>query len=139
MDDINGGNGWQQPERRRNAGRRSFNTGLAALGIAAFGYLLGFLFPLLINSTGNGLSAPRVMFLPFGGFAALLIAVMAISTGMRVRRFIDGLQEDQRARLGGFVDIEKQRRYATWGTALGAASIVFNPLIAFALVAIFTR
>jgi hypothetical protein len=64
---------------------------------------------------------------------------MAISIGRRVKKFASGLQEEQRDRLSDFVDLEKQERFATAGVVLGVASIVFNPLIAFALVAIFTR
>lgn len=139
MDDSGfGGRQAWPPDRRRNAGRSSLNMGLLAIGIVAFGYLLGFLLPLLVNS-GRGLSAGRVMFLPFGGIASLFAAVMAISIGRRVKKFASGLQEEQRDRLSDFVDLEKQERFATAGVVLGVASIVFNPLIAFALVAIFTR
>jgi hypothetical protein len=125
--------------RRRNAGRRSLNMGLVGLGIAAFGYLLRFLLPLAVNSAQRGLSAGRVMFLPFGGIASLFAAVMAISIGMKVRRFVRGLGEDQRDRLGTFVELEKQDRYAAAGIALGIVTIVFNPLIAFFIVAVVTR
>jgi hypothetical protein len=126
-------------DRGRNAGRRSLNMGLLGLGIAAFGYLLGFLLPLAVNSAQKGLSAGRAMFLPFGGIASLFAAVAAISIGMKVRRFVAGLREEQRARLGSFVELEKQDRYAAAGIALGIATIIFNPLIAFFIVAVVTR
>jgi hypothetical protein len=58
---------------------------------------------------------------------------------MKVRRFVRGLGEDQRDRLGTFVELEKQDRYAAAGIALGIVTIVFNPLIAFFIVAVVTR
>ncbi len=119
----------------RRPGRASFNRGLAALAVAVGGYLVGFMVPLLLNPS-DPLHSGRFMFLPIGGIAALFLAVMAMQTGVRTRRFINGLPEPRRERIGSFVNVEGESRLAGWGIALGAASIALNPLIGFIVIAI---
>jgi hypothetical protein len=116
------------PDRRRRAGKASFNRGLGALAIAAAGYLIGFLIPLA--SSGN---TGRMVFFPIGGIFSFFMAVMAIVIGRKVRQGTAGLSPEQKQRATGFIDIDRQRTFAAWGIALGIVSIVFNPLLGFAL------
>jgi hypothetical protein len=119
----------------RRLGKAAFNRGLAALAVAVGGYLLGFMVPLLVNST-DPLRSGRFMFMPIGGIASLFLAVIAIQIGLRTRRFAAGLPALRRERLSSFLDVEGELRLAGWGIALGAASIVANPLIGFVVIAI---
>ena len=125
-------------ERRQNAGKVSLNRGIAALAVAAGGNLLGFLIPWAVNSgqSSNGPLVGRAVFFPVGGIVSLMLAILAISIGRKVNKFIDGLSDLQRERISSFIDLEKQRRYASTGIGLGVVSIAFNPLLAFGLIAI---
>lgn len=123
---------WSGPRR---PGRASFHRGLAALAVAAGGYLLGFMLPLLVSSS-EPVSSGRFMFMPIGGIASLFLAVIAIQIGIATRRFAAGLPAPRLERLASFVDVEGEVRLAGWGVALGAASIAANPLIGFLLIAI---
>ena len=120
------------PDRRRRAGKASFNRGIGALAIAAAGYLIGFLMP-LASSGGTG----QMVFFPTGGIFSLFMAVMAIVIGRKVRRGTSGLTEEQKQRAAGFIDIDRQRTFAAWGIALGIISIVCNPLLGFAVYSAF--
>ncbi|MBK5092379.1 MAG: hypothetical protein JJE48_02545 [Actinobacteria bacterium] len=71
-----------------------------------------------------------------GGIVSLMLAILAISIGRKVHKFAESLSDEQRMRLSSFIDLEKQRRYASTGVALGIISIVINPLLAFGLLAI---
>ena len=122
--------------RRRfgNPGRASLNRGLAALAVAAAGYLLGFLLPWALSpsqSAGNG----RFMFMPIGGIASFVLAFAAIMIGTKTKRFIRELAPARRERIGSFVDLDRESGLATRGVALGIASMVANPLIGFVLFA----
>ncbi|HEY5526962.1 MAG TPA: hypothetical protein VIK02_05235 [Candidatus Anoxymicrobiaceae bacterium] len=123
-----GRQGARPPERRRKAGKASFNRGLGALAIAGAGYLIGFLIP-LASSSGTG----QMVFFPIGGIFSFFMAVTAIVIGRKVRQATAALSDEQRQRAAGFVDIDRQRTFAAWGIALGVTSIVFNPLLGFAL------
>ena len=134
-------NNWkpQWPQQRwGSAGKASLNRGIAALAVAVAGNLLGFLIPWAVNSaqSSNGPLVGRVVFFPMGGIISVMLAVLAISIGRKVNKFAEGLSDIQRVRLGSFIDLEKQRRYASAGVALGIISIVINPLVAFGLFAI---
>lgn len=120
---------WIPVTRPGEAGR---NRGIAALAIAAGGYLLGFLVPWATRSGGAG----RFVFVPLGGIASLVFAVFAIHIGLRVRRFTEDLPVLRRERLEMFMDLEKEKRRASMGMMLGVISIVVNPLVAFAVLAI---
>ncbi|MCJ7652784.1 MAG: hypothetical protein MUO75_03660 [Actinobacteria bacterium] len=136
-DEYKGAPQWSQ-ERRRNAGKISLNRGIAALAVAAAGNLLGFLIPWAANSaqSSNGPLVGRVVFFPMGGIVSLMLAILAISIGRKVHKFVESLSDTQRMRLNSSMDLEKQRRYASTGVALGIISIVINPLLAFGLIAI---
>jgi hypothetical protein len=121
------------PERRRAAGKASFNRGLAALGIAAAGWVLGFLIPL---ASSGGSNTGRMVFFPIGGFISLFMAVAAIMIGLKVRKGVGRLDQQQREKVKTFVDVDRQARYAAAGIALGIVSIVLNPLMGFMIVAI---
>jgi len=121
--------GWS-PARRAKAGKASLNRALAALGIAAAGYLFGFLIPLA--SSGNSTTGHMVFF-PIGGIFSLFLAVSAIMIGTKVRRAIGALPDERRERISPYVDLERQRTYATIGVAIGIVSIIANPLIGFLL------
>ena len=125
---------WCQ-ERLRNAGKVSLNRGIAALAVAAAGNLLGFLIPWAANSakSSNVPTVGRVLFFPMGGIVSLMLAVLAISIGRKVRKYIESLSDMQRTRLGSFIDLDKQRTYASMGVAMGIVSIVINPLLVFGL------
>jgi hypothetical protein len=116
--------------RFRNPGKMSLNRGLAALGAAAGGYLIGFLIPFLSHQ-GRSAASGQWFFWPIGGIFAFLLAVMAIQIGRKTRRFIDGLQEPRRERLGNFMDFELERKRATAGVAIGIVAIAANPFIGF--------
>lgn len=136
-DEYKGKPQWSR-ERRRNAGKVSFNRGIAALAVAVAGNLLGFLIPWAANyaQSSNGPMVGRVVFFPVGGIVSLMLAILAISIGRKVHRFFEDLSDVQSMRLSSFIDLEKQTRYASVGVVLGAASIVVNPLLVFGLVAI---
>ena len=121
-----------------NAGKESFYRGIAALAVAVAGNLLGFLIPWAANSaqSSSGPLVGRVVFFPMGGVVSVMLAILAISTGRKVREFTGSLSDEQRMRLSSFIDLEKQRRYASTGVVLGIVSIVINPLLIFGLVAI---
>jgi hypothetical protein len=123
--------------RRRNPGRTSRNFGIAAVSIAAAGYILGLLIAWALNSsrTSTGVGG-RFVFMPIGGIAALVTAIVAIQAGTRTRRFIKDLGSVRRERLGFFMDVEKESRLASVGIALGVISIVINPLIGFFIIAV---
>lgn len=123
--------------RRRNPGRTSRNFGIAAISIAAGGYALGFLIAWALNSSGTSTGVGgRYVFMPIGGIAALVTAVVAIQAGTRTKRFINDLGPVRRERLGLFMDVEKESRLASLGIALGVISVVINPLIGFIILAI---
>jgi hypothetical protein len=121
-----------------NEGKVSFNRGIAALAVAVAGNLLGFLIPWAANSaqSSSGPMVGRVVFFPMGGIVSVMLAILAISIGRKVHRFFEDLSDVQSMRLSSFIDLEKQRRYASTGVALGIVSIVINPLLVFGLVAI---
>ena len=121
-----------------NAGKVSFNRGIAALAVGVAGNLLGFLIPWAANSaqSSNGPLVGRVVFFPMGGVVSVMLAILAISTGRKVREFTGSLSDEQRMRLSSFIDLDRQRRYASTGVVLGIVSIVINPLLIFGLVAI---
>ena len=121
-----------------NAGKVSFNRGIAALAVGVAGNLLGFLIPWAANSaqSSNGPLVGRVVFFPLGGIVSVMLAILAISTGRKVREFTGSLSDEQRMRLSSFIDLDRQRRYASTGVVLGIVSIVINPLLIFGLVAI---
>jgi len=123
--------------RRRNPGRTSRNFGIAALAVAAAGYILSFLIAWAVNSprTSPGVGG-RFVFMPIGGIAALLLAIVAIQAGTRTKRFFNNLDPARRERLGFFMDLEKESRLASAGIALGVIGIVINPLIGFFIIAI---
>ncbi len=124
-----GGTRWGSP-RFRNPGKSSLNRGVAALGVAAGGYLIGFFIPTL-SRQGQSVTGGQWSFWPVGGIFAFLLAVMAIQIGRKTRRFIDYLPEPRRERVGNFMDLELERKRATAGIALGIVAIVANPLIGF--------
>ena len=121
-----------------NAGKVSFNRGIAALAVAVAGNLLGFLIPWAANSaqSSNGPLVGRVVFFPLGGIVSVMLAILAISIGRKVHRFLEDLSDVQSMRLSSFIDLDRQRRYASTGVVLGIVSIVINPLLIFGLVAI---
>lgn len=118
------------PRRFRNPGKMSLNRGLAALGVAAGGYLIGFLIPFL-SRQGRSVTGGQWFFWPIGGIFALFLAVFAIQIGRKTMQFIDGLPEQRRERLGNFMDLELERKRATAGVAVGIVAIAANPLIGF--------
>ncbi len=123
--------------RRRNPGRTSRNFGIAALAVAAAGYILGFLIAWAVNSSQTaGGAGGRFVFMPIGGIASLLLAIVAIQAGLRTKRFINSLEPARRERLGFLLDLEKESRLASAGIALGVISVVVNPLIGFFIIAI---
>lgn len=126
----------QAPRRLRNPGKASFNRGIAALSVAAAGYILGFLLPWAANSSQSvsGIPAGRFMFMPIGGIASFFLAIVAIQIGRKTKRFIGQLPPARRERLGSFMDVEKESRRASAGIALGIISIVANPLVGFFLI-----
>jgi hypothetical protein len=136
-DDYSSKPQWSR-ERRLNAGKTSLNRGIAALAVAAGGNLLGLLIPWAVSSgqSSNGPLLGRAVFFPVGGIVSLVLALIAISIGRKVKKFIGGLADFQRERISSFVDLEKQKRYASTGIGLGITSIVLNPLLVFGLVAI---
>jgi len=121
-----------------NAGKVSFNRGIAALAVGVAGNLLGFLIPWAANSaqSSNGPLVGRVVFFPLGGIVSVMLAILAISIGRKVHRFLEDLSDVQSMRLSSFIDLDRQRRYASTGVVLGIVSIVINPLLIFGLVAI---
>jgi len=121
-----------------NAGKVSFNRGIAALAVGVAGNLLGFLIPWAANSaqSSNGPLVGRVVFFPLGGIVSVMLAILAISIGRKVHRFFEDLSDVQSMRLSSFIDLDRQRRYASTGVVLGIVSIVINPLLIFGLVAI---
>jgi hypothetical protein len=141
MDDTDNQGDQRWPRRRGNAGKASLNRGIAALAVAVAGDLLGFVIPWVIGApqSSNGQLVGRVVFFPIGGIVSLMLAVFAISIGRKVNRFIENLSDLQRTRVGSFTDLGKERRRATTGIVLGVMSIVLNPLLAFALIAIVRR
>ncbi len=126
------------PRRLRNPGKASFNRGMAALAVAAAGYILGFLLPWAVNSSqsGSGIAAGRFMFMPIGGIASFFLAIVAIQIGRKTKRFIGQLPPVRRERLGSFMDIEKESRRASAGIALGIICIVANPLVGFFIITV---
>jgi hypothetical protein len=127
------------PQRFRNPGKASINRGIAALAVAAAGYALGFLIPWAVSSaqTVSGARSGRFMFMPVGGIASLLLAVMAIQTGIKTKRFIGDLTPARRERLSFSMDLAKENKRAITGVALGVISIAINPLIGFVLIIVF--
>jgi hypothetical protein len=123
--------------RRRNPGRTSRNLGIAAIAIAVGGYILGFLIAWALNSSrvSPGVGG-RFVFMPIGGLAALVTAIVAIQAGTRTKRFINSLEPVHRERLGFFMDLEKESGLASAGLALGVISIFLNPLIGFLVIAV---
>jgi len=123
---------------RRRPGTAAFYRGIAALCVAATGYLLGFLVPWAVGSTRSPGSGPY-MFLPIGGLASLVLAGFAIYIGRRVLRFFENLPEPRRAFVGRLMDVDRELKRAKAGIALGVASIVANPLIGFVVLTIVRR
>lgn len=134
MNDVKSAEARRQGRFKGRPGKASFNRGIAALAVAAGGYLLGFLLPLAIGSGGYG--GGRMLFLPLGGITSLVLAVIAITIGRKVLKFERGMNEIQRRRLGAFMDVEGEKRLASIGIVLGVAAIVANPLIGFLIYAI---
>ncbi len=123
------GYGPARAARFRDPGKASLNRGLAALAVAAAGYLLGFLLPLAVSSGGT--PGRRLVFTPIGGIISLFLAAMAIAVGVRTRRFIREMAPARRERMAALVDIERQSRLSAAGIALGVVSLIANPLLGF--------
>lgn len=119
--------------RRRNPGKTSLNLGIAALAVAAGGYIVGLL---VAWALGGGVPARHLAFMPVGGLASLFLAVMAIQTGFRTKKFFGRLTPVQRERLGYIIDLDDEGKKASLGITLGAISLVLNPLLGFLLYAI---
>ena len=137
--DQPGGLGAQRWNRRSRGrpGRTSLNQALISLAVAAVGYLIGVLLPLAFSSGTPG--AGRMFFAPVGGIVSGLFAVMAIVIGTRVRRFFARAGETQLQRIGAIMDVEREKRLAAAGIALGAFCIVINPLIVYVVIALTRR
>lgn len=116
-------------------GRTVLHRGIASLAVASAGYLLGFLVPFLIHSVGNGnsTSSAVVVFFPLGGIASLVLAVIAITVGRKVINAIDDIPVFRKEKIRTFVDLDKEKKLAATGIALGIISIVCNPLLGFLL------
>jgi hypothetical protein len=124
--------------RRPNPGKIARNRGIAALAVAAAGYLLGFLLPLAIGSARSGTATSKLLFMPIGGIASLMLAVIAIYFGRKVAAFLDGMPPLRREYINRFMDVALEKRRASMGVTLGVIAIVANPLIGFTLYALFS-
>ena len=134
MDGVDGPGGRRRIGRTRGRpGRAGLNQALISLAVAAAGYLIGVLLPLAVSSGSN---SSRMFFAPVGGLVSGLFAVMAIVIGVRVRRFFRGANELQLQRIAAIMDVEKEKRLAAAGIALGVVCLIINPLIVYMIIVI---
>ncbi|MFH1150839.1 MAG: hypothetical protein V1748_10245 [Actinomycetota bacterium] len=124
--------------KRPHPGNIAFRRGIAALAVAVGGYLLGFLVPLLLGLARSRTTGARLVFMPVGGIIALMLSVVAIYTGKKVKAFLDAMPPLRRQYLSRFMDPDLERRRASTGITLGIIAIIANPLIGFALYVLFS-